>query len=192
MIYDKKDGFWAARLWWTLRAIGIDAKVLDGGFRAWQESGQLVEGGDVAPASPGHLIAQEQPDMWTRKEQVLAVVNGCTTATLVCALSPEVFRGDTPTRYTRRGHIPGSLNLPARDFFDGASHRFKSLPELAEVAERTLEGSPRPIILYCGGGFRSALAADNLQKMGYTNAISLDGGWHALKESGLPLTEPRP
>jgi len=43
------------------------------------------------------------------------------------------------------------------------------------------------LILYCGGGFRSALVADNLQKMGYTNAISLDGGWRALKESGLEL-----
>ena len=43
------------------------------------------------------------------------------------------------------------------------------------------------LVLYCGGGFRSALAADNLRKMGYANAISLDGGWRALKESGLPL-----
>ena len=43
------------------------------------------------------------------------------------------------------------------------------------------------LVLYCGGGFRSALVADNLAKMGYTNAISLDGGWRALKESGLPL-----
>ncbi len=43
------------------------------------------------------------------------------------------------------------------------------------------------LVLYCGGGFRSALVADNLQKMGYTNPISLDGGWRALKESGLEL-----
>ncbi len=43
------------------------------------------------------------------------------------------------------------------------------------------------LVLYCGGGFRSALAADNLGKMGYVNAISLDGGWRALKGSGLPL-----
>ena len=43
------------------------------------------------------------------------------------------------------------------------------------------------LVLYCGGGFRSALAADNLRKMGYENVISLDGGWRALKESGLPL-----
>lgn len=45
------------------------------------------------------------------------------------------------------------------------------------------------LILYCGGGYRSALVADNLQKMGYTAAISLDGGWRALKESGLPLEQ---
>jgi rhodanese-related sulfurtransferase len=43
------------------------------------------------------------------------------------------------------------------------------------------------LVLYCGGGFRSALAADNLVKMGYSEAISLDGGWRVLKESGLPL-----
>jgi rhodanese-related sulfurtransferase len=43
------------------------------------------------------------------------------------------------------------------------------------------------LVLYCGGGFRSALVAESLQKMGYTGAISLDGGWTALKDSGLPL-----
>jgi rhodanese-related sulfurtransferase len=43
------------------------------------------------------------------------------------------------------------------------------------------------LVLYCGGGFRSALSAESLQKMGYSNVISLDGGWRALKESGLPL-----
>jgi rhodanese-related sulfurtransferase len=46
-------------------------------------------------------------------------------------------------------------------------------------------------VLYCGGGYRSALATDNLQKMGYRNIISLDGGWRALEISGLPL-ERRP
>jgi rhodanese-related sulfurtransferase len=43
------------------------------------------------------------------------------------------------------------------------------------------------LVLYCGGGFRSALVADNLQKMGYTDPISLDGGWRALQTSGLEL-----
>ena len=45
------------------------------------------------------------------------------------------------------------------------------------------------IILYCGGGFRSALSADNLQKMGYTNVISMDGGVRGWREKGYPLTK---
>ncbi len=45
------------------------------------------------------------------------------------------------------------------------------------------------LILYCGGGFRSALAADVLQQMGYTNVYSMAGGWKAWKESGSPVNE---
>ena len=59
------------------------------------------------------------------------------------------------------------------------------------IIERDIEtkypDKEEPLVLYCGGGFRSALSADSLQKMGYRNVISLDGGWRALKESGLPL-----
>jgi rhodanese-related sulfurtransferase len=43
------------------------------------------------------------------------------------------------------------------------------------------------MVLYCGGGYRSVLVAESLQKMGYENAVSLDGGWRALKDSGLPI-----
>ena len=54
------------------------------------------------------------------------------------------------------------------------------------VIERDIESlhpdHGEPLYLYCGGGFRSALAADNLQKMGYTNVYSVDGGWRALKD----------
>lgn len=45
------------------------------------------------------------------------------------------------------------------------------------------------LVLYCGGGFRSALSADSLAAMGYTNAISLDGGWRAWREAGLPVED---
>jgi len=45
------------------------------------------------------------------------------------------------------------------------------------------------LVLYCGGGFRSALSADNLQKMGYTNVFSMDGGIRGWREKGYPLTK---
>ena len=67
----------------------------------------------------------------------------------------------------------------------GAVHMSKGVIE-RDIETKVPDKSTR-LVLYCGGGFRSALAADNLQKMGYENAISLDGGWRALKESGLPL-----
>lgn len=45
------------------------------------------------------------------------------------------------------------------------------------------------LVLYCGGGYRSALVADNLQKMGYTNVLSMNGGWTAWKEAGAPTAD---
>jgi rhodanese-related sulfurtransferase len=67
----------------------------------------------------------------------------------------------------------------------GAVHLSKGIIE--RDIETKVPDKNTKLVLYCGGGFRSALAADNLQKMGYTTAISLDGGWRALKESGLEL-----
>ncbi len=58
------------------------------------------------------------------------------------------------------------------------------------IIERDIEaqvpGKATEVILYCGGGFRSALAADVLQQMGYTNVYSMAGGWKAWKDSGAP------
>jgi rhodanese-related sulfurtransferase len=67
----------------------------------------------------------------------------------------------------------------------GAIHLSKGIIE--RDVETKVPDKNAKLVLYCGGGFRSALVADNLQKMGYTQAISLDGGWRALKESGLEL-----
>ena len=67
----------------------------------------------------------------------------------------------------------------------GAVHMSKGVIE-RDVETKAPDKSAK-LVLYCGGGFRSALVADNLQKMGYTDAISLDGGWRALKDSGLEL-----
>ncbi len=67
----------------------------------------------------------------------------------------------------------------------GAVHLSKGVIE-RDVEARVPE-KDTVLVLYCGGGFRSALVGDNLGKMGYTNAISLDGGWRALKESGVEL-----
>lgn len=67
----------------------------------------------------------------------------------------------------------------------GATHLSKGIIE--RDIETAVPDKNATIVLYCGGGYRSALAADALMKMGYTNAISLDGGWRAWQEAGLPV-----
>ena len=75
-----------------------------------------------------------------------------------------------------RGHLPGAVHLGKG------------------IIERDIEGAlpdkDAPLVLYCGGGFRSALVADNLQKMGYTNVISMDGGWRGWTKPVIPLRSP--
>ncbi len=66
----------------------------------------------------------------------------------------------------------------------GASHMGRGIIE--RDIEEAVPDKETELILYCGGGYRSALAADNLQRLGYTNVYSMDGGWKAWKESGQP------
>ncbi len=72
-----------------------------------------------------------------------------------------------------KGHVPGAVHLGKG------------------VIERDIEArvpdAAAPLVLYCGGGYRSALAADNLQKMGYTNVLSMDGGWRGWRDKGYPI-----
>ncbi|MBI3478131.1 MAG: sulfurtransferase [Acidobacteria bacterium] len=72
-----------------------------------------------------------------------------------------------------------------KDHLPGAVHLGRG------IIERDIEGKypdlATPLVLYCGGGFRSALAADNLQKMGYTNVLSMDGGIRDWREKAFPL-----
>jgi rhodanese-related sulfurtransferase len=66
----------------------------------------------------------------------------------------------------------------------GARHLGRGV--LERDVEKAIPDPKREIVLYCGGGFRSALAAESLGKMGYTNVASMDGGWREWKESGGP------
>ena len=72
-----------------------------------------------------------------------------------------------------------------RDHLPRAEHLGKGI--LERDVEQRIPDTNAEIVLYCGGGYRSALAADNLQKMGYTNVWSMDGGIRGWKEKGFPL-----
>ncbi len=75
----------------------------------------------------------------------------------------------------------------AKDHLPGAIHLGKGVIE--RDVEARVPDFNAPLVLYCGGGFRSALAADNLQKMGYTNVASMDGGVRDWRARGYPFTK---
>ena len=74
-----------------------------------------------------------------------------------------------------------------KDHLPGSVHMGKGVIE--RDVEQRVPDLGTEIVLYCGGGFRSALAADNLQKMGYTNVLSMDGGMREWREKGYPLVK---
>ena len=74
----------------------------------------------------------------------------------------------------------------ANDHLPGAIHLGKGIIE-RDIEERVPD-LDTPLVLYCGGGYRSALAADNIQRMGYTNVLSMDGGIRGWREKHFPLT----
>ena len=113
----------------------------------------------------------------------LAIVNDAKTRVAECTIDAVKTRLDRGERFELvdvREDREWAL-----DHVAGARHIGRGV--LERDVENLIPDKAAPIVLYCGGGFRSALAADNLQKMGYTNVISMDGGIRAWREAGYPV-----
>lgn len=193
--YDSENGIWAARLWWMLRWIGVPAAVLDGGWQAWLSHGGAVEPGPDGPSDSRPLpdmshypaiTPRERAGMWADRADVLEVMHGSRRGHLVCALSADVYHGIAPTRYSRRGHIPSSLNLPYR-MLQGPDGRMRPQAELAD-AIASIPDDGEPVIVYCGGGISAATVAHVLTLGGRDQVAIYDGSleeWTA--DPALPL-----
>lgn len=174
VVYDSGGMTWASRLWWMLRNIGISARVLDGGLERWTSLGLPVESG----AGPARTSTQPWPavtdgGLWRDKEDVLAIMSERAAGTLVCALDADQFAGVATTRYARRGHIPGSLNLPAKSLLDDGVLR--PAEDVGALTEAALHEAEPPIVLYCGGGVSACLVALALVRSGHENLAVYDG-----------------
>lgn len=115
----------------------------------------------------------------------LAIVTDAKKRVRECTVDDVKARLDRRDRFTlidtreesefAAGHVPGALHL--------------SKGVIERDIEQKVPDKAAPLVLYCGGGFRSALAADNLQKMGYANIISMDGGMRGWRERNFPVTK---
>ncbi len=177
VVYDTTGTLFAARLWYLLRWIGVDARVLDGGLDEWKATGhEVVEGEEKKPLPVDSWEAKAERRAWVSKQE-LVERSEVDARPLVCSLPAGQFTGSAPSRYTRRGRIPGSVNVSSRDHFN-ADGTVKSKVELilaydaagVDVAENTEE-----VLLYCGGGISAAAGALGLASIG-VNAVRVYDG----------------
>jgi len=190
VIYDTTGSMWAARLWYLLRWIGVPARVLDGGYPAWIAAGMDAATGDAPAAKPvASWKAEIARRAWVSREE-LAERAADDKRPLVCGLPAGSFAGTDATRYSRRGHIPGSVNVSSRDLFTKAG-TVKSRVEVilaydaagVDVAENSEE-----VLLYCGGGISASANALTLAAIGQKAVRIYDGSleeWSA--DASLPL-----
>lgn len=185
VIYDSALGQWASRLWWLLRSFGHDAAaVLDGGLTAWTAGSRPLERGHVEP-TPATFVAVERPDVWVDKSHVERIVSGELDDTLVCAVPPKEFMGETPSR-ERAGVIPGSASVPAARLVDRDARTALPDDRLREVLAPAL-GASR-VVAYCNGGIAATSAALHLVRLGEQNVAVYDGSlneWAADADAPL-------
>jgi rhodanese-related sulfurtransferase len=119
----------------------------------------------------------------SHSQRFLDIVNDAKSRVTECTVLDVQARNQNGDEFhlidVREDHEYHAARIP------GAKHLGKGIIE--RDIEKTIPETSALIILYCGGGFRSALAADNLQKMGYTQVISMDGGFSGWKNAGFEI-----
>jgi thiosulfate/3-mercaptopyruvate sulfurtransferase len=172
VIYDASIGQWASRLWWLFRANGYDqVAVLDGGHKKWLAEDRPVDVGHV-DAIPATFVATARPESWVTSADIEAILDGSAQGALVCGLPPKEFSGEEGTR-KRKGHIPGSINVPAGRLVD--SNTNASVPEAElQAAFGPALGEDR-VIAYCALGIAASADAFALVRLGHRNVALYDG-----------------
>ncbi len=176
VVYDALGLFAAARVWWTLRAFGVeDVRILEGGLPQWTKEGRPVERGDAKPKPRAFTPRLDESFVASLDHVRAALESG--SAQVVDARPADRFRGQAPEPRPglKSGHMPGSLNLP---FVDIVEHgRLKSPEALkAAFAEHGVDLG-KPIITTCGSGVSAAILALAVEEAGGRIDGLYDGSW---------------
>jgi len=176
VVYDALGLFAAARVWWTLRAYGVDdVRILDGGLPRWIHEGRPLEKGDVHP-KPRPFTPRLNERFVASLDHVRAAL-ATRSAQIVDARPAERFRGDAPEPRLglKRGHMPGSLNVP---FVEIVEHgRLKSPEELKAIFAEHKVDLAKPVITTCGSGVSAAILALAVEGVGGQVDGLYDGSW---------------
>ncbi len=177
VVYDSLGLFAGARVWWTLRAYGVEeVRILEGGLPKWIKEGRPLETGAARPRPPRSFTPRLDESFVASLDEVReALATG--SAQVVDARAADRFHGHAPEprEGVRSGHMPGSLNVP---FVEIVEHGRLKPPEAlkAAFAEHKVDLA-KPIITTCGSGVTAAILALAVEEAGGTVEGLYDGSW---------------
>ena len=176
VVYDALGLFAAARVWWTLRAYGVeDVRILEGGLPKWIHEGRPLETGEARPNPRVFTPRLDENFIASLDEVRAALADG--SAQVVDARPADRFRGEVPEPRPglKSGHMPGALNLPFVDIVERG--RLKSPEALkAAFAEHKID-LKKPVITTCGSGVSAAILALAVEEAGGKVEGLYDGSW---------------
>jgi thiosulfate/3-mercaptopyruvate sulfurtransferase len=186
VLYDRAVNMWAARVWWMLRAFGFDdAAVLNGGFKKWTVERRPVA--TDAGARPARTFTpRPRPGLIADKAGVLAAL-GAPGACVLNALAVERHRGTDGAPYGRPGRIAGSVNVPAGELVDPATHAYLPAEVLREKFTQAGVLDARRVVTYCGAGIAASSDAFVLTLLGRDDVAVYDA---SLSEWAVDPTLP--
>lgn len=180
VVADHANGHLAARLWWALRYYGHDnVAILEGGYRAWGQAGfplttDILEVHGRATFTP-EVRAGLRSEVGEVVEQM-----GSGARQIVDARDLATFSGTTQ-RGSRGGHIPGAINLPAKDLVDEEG-RWRSAQDIRKLAMDAGLDPDKPVTAYCNGGVTAAQLLFGLHRAGMADLSNYDGSWNEWGE----------
>ena len=175
VLYDDTVSYYAARVWWSLRAYGFDAaRILEGGFPAWQAAGHPVANGEVA-VPPAVFTPRAQARLRLTTADVRGLL-GTPDVQLVDARGPAEYHG-FEGNVRRLGHVPGAVNVPVSAMHQPGTQRLRDAAELRELLLRANITRGRRLVCYDGSGIAAAKLAYVLTLLGHDDVAVYDGGW---------------
>jgi thiosulfate/3-mercaptopyruvate sulfurtransferase len=188
VVYDDVGGSLAARAWWMLRWLGHEAvALLDGGFKAWTDSGRPLEAGPARPRPAGNIAAGDSLVATVDTADIVAAL-GTDSLQVIDARTAARFAGEPHPLDTRAGHIPGARNRFWGDNL-GGDGRFKAPEVLRAEFEAVLDGlSADRVALQCGSGVTACHDLLALEVAGLSGARLYPGSWSAwTADSARPV-----
>lgn len=180
VVYDSNGGFSAAaRVWWMFRVFGHeDVAFLNGGLPKWLEEERPVD--DITPVSRDrHFTSRINHFLVRDVDQLIRNVDSGKEL-VIDARTPGRFAGSEPEPRPchKKGHIPGSVNLPFMKFLDKDNHLlFRSADELAQAVSDAGVDTSKPMVTSCGSGVTAAVLTLGLFLLGHEDVAVYDGSW---------------